>query len=144
MWLSEFLLFHWLDLEQVEIYLNKALAIDQQRADLHHLFSWVYQERLLDPCCERYRFMYEYHLKKAVELEPSWVFQRKALINLFIEKKEYKLAKQHLDETDLHCREVFICPEDEMQQYYEDLITGRSIGKTWIEDLRKTLPKSIL
>ncbi len=75
------------------------------------------------------------YLKKAIQLEPTWLSTRISLIDNLIKLKKFDEAKNEINEAFKQIQDNFPEPKDEMQKHYEELITGR-LGA---ESSRKTL-----
>jgi len=91
-WLAECLLRHIGDFYAAEKIAKQGLALDQNRADLHSLLVWILWEFDKD---EEVIF----HLKKALELEPTWIGNRTSLIEGYIKKKDYVQAKIEIEKA---------------------------------------------
>jgi tetratricopeptide (TPR) repeat protein len=136
-WLIELFLFHWANIERAEPLLVKALQVDRNRADVHKLYA--------DLCAEKHdKFRQLYHLKRAIELESSWLSPRISLIELLLNQRKYKLAEKQLEEAYKHIQSTFPIPDNPMQQYYELLITGRtSYTKKDLDEYKKRIEKNL-
>ncbi|MCK4499039.1 tetratricopeptide repeat protein [Candidatus Babeliales bacterium] len=134
--------FHYFpnDLEKAKKLLEKALKIDNTRADCHHLIYNVINN--LGENREKHTF----HLKKAIEMEPTWIRPRITFVYLLISANKLKEAQIVAQET----LNVFnnlktstqITP---IKKYYEKYITGRTSSiKPKIETLFKRIKKARL
>lgn len=136
-WLAELFLFHWADTERAEPYLISALKINPNRADVHKLLANSFD-------LQKNKSKQLYHLKKAIELEPSWISPRIELIVLFLQEKKFDLAKQELEEAYKQLQTGFKVSDNPMQQYYELLITGRTgYTKSDLDDYKKIIEENL-
>ncbi|MDR3647025.1 MAG: hypothetical protein P4L22_05800 [Candidatus Babeliales bacterium] len=132
-WLAELFIFHWADADSAEPYLLSALKINPNRADVHKLLANAFD-------LKKDRSKQLFHLKKALELEPSWISPRIELMILFLEEKKFDLAKEQLDNAYQQLQSHFPIPENPMQQYYELLITGRTgYTKSDLDEYKKII-----
>jgi tetratricopeptide (TPR) repeat protein len=120
-WLAEFLLFHWADVKQVQMILNKALEIDDSRADLYYLLACSFDRK-------GNREKYKKYLQKSIKLAPDWINPRLYFIQTLLAEGNLEEANKEFQELNKYIRSDFAVPEDEMQKYYEALITGRIIS----------------
>ena len=135
-WLAELYIYHWADTPKADKVLQKALVIDQNRADVHKLLGSGYMRYYP----ERYsKDEILYHFRRAIELEPSWIAPRGYLIEYLFNDSEYDLAKKELDEAYAQLQENFPVPEDDMEKYYEQFVTGRSgiFNKELLDEFKK-------
>lgn len=84
---------------------------------------------------EKIKELYPVYLKKAIELEPTWLSTRIALIEFLIKNKQFDEAKKEINEALKQILDNFSEPKNGMQRHYEELITGRIGYKK--EDLDK-------
>lgn len=134
-WLAELLLFHWAAAEDAIPILEKAREIAPHRADIYYLLAVAFQKQ--DNVSQ-----FIYYMKKAIDLEPTWPYPRMCLIEHFVAAGENDLARQQLQELEKHAPANFPVPDDEMELYYEELITGRVMtdyAKEWLQRLRSKL-----
>ena|SRR3990167_1028438 len=132
-WLAELLLFHWADAQQAEIVLNEALKIESNRSDLYYLLANVFRVNEEEE-------KYKYYLKKALEYEPDWINPRICLVEILIKEKKFELANEEIQKLKKYLTNAnLISPKNEMQAYYETLITGRIISPYMKNSLSKMM-----
>lgn len=83
-WLAYCFLHYVPDWEESKRVALRGLAIDPKRADLHMVLAWD-AEKLDDP--NNPTDEYAQHLRKAIELEPTWIAPRAWLVIYLAKKK---------------------------------------------------------
>lgn len=123
-WLAECLWDHLVGYERAIVVTNMALKIDPSRADCHEVLAWSIQ-KLYDDTPE-----YFYHIRKAIELEPTWITPRISLAESLINLGNFVEAQQELDaiKAQIKANPVMHFDEDlwNMEVHYECLITRRA------------------
>ena len=132
-WLAEIYIYGWAEYKKAKEILLKALEMDSGRADVCKLLADVYFDE------GKYDLQEEY-MKKALEIDPSWITPRVALIYKLISEKKWKEAQEKLDYAKSLAGKIKL-PEDDMEQYYETLISGRAYTKD--DSIFKDLEKNI-
>jgi len=138
MWLGELLLFHWADAESALPLLKHALEINAQRSEIHYLLGCAYSEQ--NKISEAI-----IATKKAVELEPRWTHPRMCIIEYQLKAGNTEEAKRQIQQLEEHLQPNIPEPTDEMEYYYETLITGRYLqgyGLEWLNRLREQETKN--
>ncbi len=129
-WLAK-CLWNYCEYEKAIVVAKKGLEIDSNRADLHEMIVWALGS------LKQYNDEFLYHVKKVIELEPTWITPKADLIRGLIARKEFDLAKKEIDETFRHIKLIPV-PSDVMEKHYEGLVTGRS-RDNWKEKLENYL-----
>ncbi len=119
-WLAKTYYHNFFNLERTRTALKKGLEADSTRADCHDLLSEVLES------FEKKSEQSLYHAKKAVELEPSWVFPRMRLISKLTKDNKFDEAEVHA----MKAKELFENiklpkPKTRMEEYYEYCVRGR-------------------
>jgi tetratricopeptide (TPR) repeat protein len=117
-WLGELLLFHWADSERAIPLLEKALSINSYKAEIYYLLGCAVTDR------HRHEEGIAY-FKKAIALDPTLITPRGCLIDYLIEEKHYDQAAQAIQEFETYVPKNRPDPKNDMEYYYEALITGR-------------------
>lgn len=141
-WLAECLYDHNADYEAAELLLRQALTLNPHRADCHVLLASV-----LEGACSNRQVEEEFHLRKAIELEPSWIAPRRRLANLLYKQGNIDEAKAVLLESLEKLPHNIEVITDPIKAHYEAVITGRysKSAKTRIIDfLQKIDERSAL
>lgn len=118
-WLAECLCDHFADYKKAEKILHAALQLDINRADCHLLFAEALLQQNKD------EELIEFHYRKCIELEPSWIAPRKYLANFLYHKGDFSLAKHELEEALKYMPISMQKPVDAIQEHYESMVTGR-------------------
>ena len=139
-WLAELYIYHWSEVQKADEALKKALKINPDNAAVHRLIASGYLEAYPGGYSKQDIL---YHLKKAIELEPSWIAPRVSLISLLFVEGQYALAKKELDEAYGQFQDDFPEPKDDMERYYEQLITGRFGFKVSLDKFKKELDEKL-
>jgi hypothetical protein len=132
---SEFLIDLLIDYEEGTRLLHEANIVEPDRADVHKLFACVCSLKNDD-------VGYEYHLRKTIELEPSWTLPRLSLIELLVRRQKFNDAINELQIIYSYINDNFALPDDELTKYYECYITGRSCSnmmRYFLEGLKKQI-----
>ena len=123
-WLAECLWDHLVGYERAIVVTNMALKLDPSRADCHEVLAWSIQ-KLYDDTPE-----YFYHVRKTIELEPTWITPRISLAESLINLGDFVEAQQELDaiKAQIKANPVIHFDEDlwNMEVHYECLITRRA------------------
>lgn len=138
-WMAECMRDHLANFNEAIAAINIALTLDPNRADCHEILAWcilsLYNETPI----------YFYHIKKAIELEPTWISPRISLVESLINIGELSEAQQELESLKTQIKsnpEIFF---DEnlwnMETHYECMITGRysDMNTKAIEDFQHDL-----
>jgi tetratricopeptide (TPR) repeat protein len=136
-WLSYYLHRIGCDPEQAMEVAQEGLKISPTNGGLHAIIAWTL-EWYSDKDDE-----FLYHLKKAIQLEQTWISTRISLIDYFIKHKNFDLAKEEIYKAlDLVCDD-YPTPKDEMESEYEIGITRRwdstvkMLLQKWLEEVEK-------
>lgn len=92
--LSDYLRFSACEFEEAEKIAKSGLAIDSNRADLHLVLSWIYNDLI-----RKHEKDFVYHIKKTIELAPLWVNPRRDYVYYLIQKRELAEAKKIINEA---------------------------------------------
>lgn len=139
-WLAKIFVHCLCNREDARKTLTKALDIEYSRADCHILLAGTLKYLGDDILISIY------HLKKAIELEPTWILPRTKLSRYYLQlgkvnkaEKEANLALTVFETLD------FQNAQTPIQEYYEECIRGR-IPKTKqkLEKLFKDIEKTKL
>ena len=115
--------------------LERALTLAPDRADLHSLISDIFHRTSPEKAV--------YHLKRAIELEPTWIFPRTILANYLLEWGYVEKAKHEVKEAykvfkDLKKPEL----KNSYDEYYERCVTGRaSVTQEDFDELSELINK---
>lgn len=121
LWLGEFYHFVNGDYHEATKYLKIALEIDPMRADCHALLAGALQEYPdIDP-----REVAN-HYRKSFELEPTFLNPRFYLAQYFFELERFSDARHEFEEMLKYLTNREWPTNNPVEEYYEDLITGRS------------------
>ena len=121
LWIGEFERFFTGDFDKAVEYLKQAIVIDPNRADCHALLAGVLQEYVnINPA------EVEYHYRKSFELEPTFLNPRFYLAQYFFELKRFSDARHEFEEMLKYLPNREWPTNNPVEEYYEDLITGRS------------------
>jgi tetratricopeptide (TPR) repeat protein len=119
-WLAKSLFHDHFREEDAKKIMEHALQIDNNRAELHDFYAGILQDLVKDT--EKSIV----HLKKAIALEPTWLFPRIGLSYHLIDKGDLAQAEQEANEALKIFRTQKKCnPITPIEQYYEQCITGR-------------------
>lgn len=88
---------------------------------------------------EKIKELYPVYLKKAIELEPTWLSIRIALIEFLIRNKQFDEAKKEIQEAFKQIQDNFPEPKNDTQRHYEELITRRLNAESNRETLNNFL-----
>lgn len=127
-WMAESYLSNEGDNDKAKECLLKALKVDPNNAGVHKLLAWA--DELED------KSIVINHLKRAIELEPTWMWPRISLILELVDINPRE-AKFEIDEAYKFLDCNFPIPDNQMDRYYEYFITGRTLG----EKAKRTLDK---
>ncbi len=119
-WMAESYLANEGDNDKAKECLLKALNVDPNNAGIHSLLAWA--DELED------KSVVINHLKRAIELEPTWIWPRISLI-LELANSNPKEAQFEIAKTYKFLDYNFPIPDNEMDRYYEYFITGRTLGE---------------
>lgn len=108
--------------EAIEV-AQKGLKIDPKRADLYLIIAWANSFEAGD----KKEFLF--NVKKVIELEPSWLTPRIALIYFLIHNNDHQEAKKEIAEA-LKKVKDYAVPKDEVERRYEYYVTGRTSEST--------------
>jgi tetratricopeptide (TPR) repeat protein len=134
-WLAKVYYHGLCDEEKTRKVLRKALSINPHRADCHDLLAEII--RYID----KDEITFLYHLIKAVECEPTFIFPRERLCYFLIEKNALDEAGEVYFETlKIYNSMIFPIPKAPLERYYEGCVTGRYPEvKNRIDELLKTI-----
>lgn len=118
-WWAECIADHNANYPQAVPLLKKALQIDNQRGDCHFLLASVLSE------LEGDKNEIEFHVKKAIELEPSWISPRIFLAGYLLKNKAYAQAKYEVEVTLQYILPEIPLVTDPIIDHYETKVTGR-------------------
>ena len=120
LWIGEFERFFTGDFDKAVEYLKQAVAIDPNRADCHALLAGVIAEfKATDPK------EVEYHYRKSFELEPTFINPRFYLAYYFWKLGKFGEARHELEEALKYVADGEWPTNNPVEEYYEDMITGR-------------------
>lgn len=105
-------------LQAIEV-AKEGLKIDPNNGGLYAIMGWS-----LDWYPARHNEMLEY-LRKAIELEPTWISTRISLIGYLIKQKQFNEAKKEIKIALGKIQDDFPEPRGEMEEAYESCITRR-------------------
>ncbi|MFC1854485.1 tetratricopeptide repeat protein, partial [Candidatus Dependentiae bacterium] len=137
-WMAKTYCHEFCDDEKAKQALCEAIKIDPSRADCHDFLAsfliWDDDEKSL------------YHLKKTIELEPSWIYPRTRLFGRFMGENNFSEAEKIAIETlEIFNNLKIPRPKTPREEYYEECVTGRvEKSKAMIEGLFKEIKKSRL
>lgn len=133
-WLAAVLRECFADFDQSIDVAKKGLTINPKRADLHLAITLA----LYPEASKNNEEEYVFHLKKAQELEPTWVTPYGSLINFYLQKENFNAARQELKKALPYAHEDLPNPYNEwtMQRYHDQLTTGR-YSSMWLGLLEK-------
>ena len=119
-WLATTYYLSFCDLDRARAALEKSIEIEPLRADCHDFLSEILNQ------FGKYPEQSLYHVKKAVELEPTWIYPRMRLISMFLKNGKLELAEALAQETkDVFDNMELPKPSTIMEKYYEDCVRGR-------------------
>ena len=99
---------------------KKGLKLDPNNAALHAVLAWAIDFGGGD------KKEYVPNLKKAIELEPTWITPRISLIENLIEKKELKEAKKEINEASKYTKDSISLSKSDMENEFERIARRHS------------------
>lgn len=138
-WMAECMRDHLANFDEAIAAMNIALKIDPSRADCHEVLAWCILSLYNDTP------EYFYHIRKVIELEPTWITPRISLIESLINIGELIEAQKELEALKMQIKISHKTSFDEniwnMETHYECMITGRysDMNTKVIEDFQHEL-----
>ncbi len=119
-WLGFCLYRYYSDYDQAEKILSEALGLDPARADCLSLLAYINWDRgfsLVDSLAE---------LEKAIHINPDWPMLRIESIYILLNLSHFDAAEKALERAESLLAQVVMTPENVVEQYYENVVTGRA------------------
>ena len=138
-WMAECMRDHLADFDEAIAAMHIALKLDPSRADCHEILAWCILSLHNDTP------EYFYHIRKSIELEPTWIAPRISLIESLINLGNFVEAQQELNALKAQIKASPVIHFDEdlwnMEVHYECLITRRACENNYktIEKFQKKI-----
>lgn len=105
--------------EKAEVVLSTALKLDSNRSDCLSLMADIHWGK------KNFEVSLEF-LRKAVQISPNWPMLRVELVYLLINLGQFKEAECEIENAAELLKQDVRIPENEVEHYYENTVTGRS------------------
>lgn len=105
--------------DRAEVIISTALKLDSNRSDCLSLMAYIHWDK------KNLEVSLEF-LKKAIQISPNWPMLRVELIYLLINFGRLEEAECEIENTTELVKQDIKIPENEVEHYYENTVTGRS------------------
>lgn len=119
-WLGLCLYLHFSEYEQAEKIFSEVLSVDPSRVDCLSQMAYLMWDK--EASFEKSLS----YLKKATQISPDWPMLRLELIYLLINLGRFEEAEEEIKRGALLLNQKIKVPENPVEWYYENYITGRS------------------